>query len=125
MAKIAIVIIAVEKFPYWFSSRFQLLFGIVISALVFAVIENLLYLNVYVQEPAAALVRWRWSVCTVMHVGASIIASMGVMRMWVNAQRDWSKPQITLGYPYFIASMIFHGGYNFFATVISVTMEPF
>jgi hypothetical protein len=125
LAKITIIWIAVEKRPYWFSSRIQIVAGIVFSALIFAVLENLMYLNVYVEEPSQKLIQWRWSICVMMHVGASVIASLGVMRIWHLTREHWNAPQIHHGYPYFVAAMLFHGGYNLFAVVISATFEPF
>jgi RsiW-degrading membrane proteinase PrsW (M82 family) len=125
LTKPMVILIAVEKRPYWFSSRIQIVVGVAFSALVFAVLENLMYIHVYIEDPSESLIRWRWTVCVMMHVGASVIASMGIMRIWHHSRQDWGAPQIHYGYPYFVTAMLFHGGYNLFAVVISTTLEPF
>ena len=65
--KIALIIYVVEKKPWLFLSATQILLCGVASGFMFAVLENLLYLNVYVPSPSNGLVQWRWTVCTALH----------------------------------------------------------
>jgi len=125
LLKVGLMIIAIETRPYLFKSASQLMVGVLLSALIFAIIENILYLNVYVDNPPESLIRWRWIVCTALHVGATAIAGMGVIRMWRVSRTDWSPPKIHHGYPYLVTAMVVHGAYNLFAVVYSAAFEPF
>jgi len=125
LLKIGLVVIVLETRPYLFKTGAQLMITVLLSALVFAILENILYLNVYVDDPSESLIRWRWTVCTALHIGATTIAGMGVMRMWRRSRLDWSPPKIRYGYPYFVTAMAVHGAYNFFAVLYSAVFEPF
>ena len=125
MLKISGVIIALERRPYLFQHSSQLIAAIVISAFIFATIENLLYVNVYTQDPSPAYARWRWSVCTALHVGSSLIAGLGVRRMWHASRRDLSRPRPEIALPYAFGAAVLHGVYNLFAFTVVPFFEPF
>ncbi len=84
----------------------------VISALEFAVIENLLYLYVYFPNAGADLVVWRWTVCVAWHVGCSLIGSVGIMLVARRARQTGKPPRISIATPYFIVAVLIHGSYN-------------
>ena len=123
--KIMGVIILIERFPYFYRSPIQLFLAIVASAVCFAVIENLMYLNVYIENPSESLVTWRWTICTGLHVGASSIAFLGVRAMWVNSREAFTKPLVKDALPYIIAAACLHGAYNLFAVLFELTLQPF
>ena len=50
------------------------------SGLVFAAIENLIYLLVYVPEHDSRFVIWRWTVCVGVHVACSALVGYGLAR---------------------------------------------
>ena len=90
-----------------------------LSALIFATIENLLYLNVYVPTTASAkleaLAQFRWRVCTTLHVTCALVASLGVAQAWKQQLRDGQPVQLSIAYPYFVTAIAMHGVYNFIA----------
>lgn len=115
--KVSIAIWVVEKRPWLFKSGAQILLCGAVSGIVFACIENLLYLNVYVSDPEPWLVSWRWSVCVLLHTGCSVIASLGVIRVWDKFQERKQLPQLADGARWIVTAMIVHGLYNFGATM--------
>ncbi|MFI4910997.1 MAG: PrsW family glutamic-type intramembrane protease [Sedimentisphaeraceae bacterium JB056] len=117
--KIAIGFYVAEKRPFYFRSKYQLILCFAAGGLMFAVIENLIYLHVYIENPSEMIIAWRWSICTLMHTTATLIAGLGVTEMWCRCMKQRKRPQLHHAYPYIIAAIIFHGLYNMFAILIS------
>lgn len=116
--KIAIPLWVVEKRPFLFCSRVQIAICAAAGGLVFAAVENLLYLHVYVPDPSELLVRWRWTICVVLHVGCSLVAGMGLMNIWSRVVKHRSKPEASVAAPYISLAIVIHGTYNGFAVLL-------
>ncbi len=121
--KIALIVIVIETRPYLFSSRKQILFAAVGSALGFAIIENGIYLDALIDDPSPQLIAWRWQVCTALHVGCTVIASLGAMRMWRLTVTELRQPRIGPAVPTIAVAV--HGLYNAFAVIFELVAEPF
>lgn len=121
LGKAAAPLMTLERWPYRFVSGAQLVFVCVCSGLVFASIENLLYLHLYVKHPSAAFAAWRWTVCTALHAGCSLIAGLGLRRVWLATRSSLTRPDISKAAPYFITSMALHGAYNALALLLQKT----
>ncbi len=119
--KIALALWVVEKRPYLFKSIWQILVAAAAGGLLFGVIENLIYLNVYIPDAAPKLARFRWTVCTGLHLNCSFVAGVGLARIWDHAMRNRTPPQIGRGMPWFATAMLGHGLYNLAATVAETT----
>jgi RsiW-degrading membrane proteinase PrsW (M82 family) len=106
------MIYLLEKKPYRVFAAWQFVFSALLSALVFATIENLLYINVYARSADLisheAFAYFRWTVCTALHMGCSAIASMGMIHVW-------KKHDLSVAFSYFVVAMAVHGCYNFVA----------
>lgn len=113
ITKVAAILWVVEKRPYLFKSMVQILLCAAAGGLLFAVIENLLYLNVYIPNASTTLANWRWTVCVGLHVNCSFLAGVGLVRIWDNAVRNRQRPQLGLGMPWIFTAMVGHGLYNF------------
>lgn len=50
------------------------------SGLVFAIVENLIYLLIYVPQHDASFAAWRWTVCVAVHIGCSALVGYGLAR---------------------------------------------
>jgi len=115
------MIYLLEKKPYRIFSAWQFVVAAVISAAIFATVENLLYIHVYVKPEAvenfAAFCRFRWTVCTLLHVTCAAIASLGLMRVWKKQLADGRAADLAFGFWWFVAAMVVHGLYNL-STVI-------
>lgn len=112
ITKVAALLWVVEKRPYWFKSLWQILICAVAGGMLFATIENLIYIYVYVPDGNEAFQRWRWTVCTGLHVNCSFLAGIGLIRIWDNAIRNRCRPELALGMPFFAMAMVGHGLYN-------------
>ncbi len=123
--KVAVPLVLLEKKPYLYRSRAQLVITVLVGALCFAAVENLIYLHVYVPHPSQALVRWRWSVTLFLHPAASLVSSLGLMRVWQDVRRRLRPPRLELAYPYLVAAIVLHGGYNLFAVSLETVAHPF
>ncbi len=110
-----------EKRPYRVFAAWQFVLAAMVSGLVFAVIENLVYIHVYAAEAepqtVAALAAFRWPVCTTLHVSCAAIASLGLVRVWKKQLRDGKPANLSAAFPWFAAAMVIHGAYNLGATL--------
>lgn len=117
--KVAGALWIVEKRPFLFRTKLQIVLCVLTSGFVFAAVENVLYLYVYVAEPSRSLVLWRWTVCVALHMGCSMIAGLGLMRIWEHTITTRSKPQLPLGASFMITAIVVHGLYNSFAVLLA------
>ena len=118
MVKVAAALWVVEKKPFLFRSRMQIVFCALTGGLVFASVENFLYLQVYISDPSPELIRWRWTVCVALHMGCSLVAGLGLMRIWSQTISTFSIPKLSLATAYLITAMMIHGVYNGFAVLL-------
>ena len=116
--KAAIPLYIVEKRPYLFRSRMQIALCAIASGLVFAAIENVLYLQVYVPEPSSQLILWRWTVCVALHTTCCFIASIGMMSIWSRTMATLTRPNLTPGLTFIVIAAVVHGSYNALAVVL-------
>ena len=120
--KIAIPIIILEHRQHWLGSGRELLWFAMGSALVFAIAENLMYGLVYLEDPGAGLLAWRWTACTAMHVAASGLAGVGLMRAYERGLRTGRNPRFVWEWPWLAGAIAVHMAYNTFAVFFA---EPF
>lgn len=132
MMKVALPLYVAERRPYLFRGKVQIALCGLISGLAFASMENLLYLKVYIPDPSSLLVQWRWSVCVALHMGCTLVNSLGVMRIWQAAlQLEPGAPApptghaAGLGYPYAVTAAVIHGAYNGLAVLMSMSQFRF
>jgi len=115
------MIYLLERKPYHIFSKWQLIIGAVIGAGLFAVIENLMYIHIYlVKMPTARLIllsAFRWRVCTSLHLLCSLVASLGMIRVWRKHVEEARPADLSVGYPYFVVAIAMHGAYNLVAVV--------
>ncbi len=117
--KVGLPLLVVERRPYWFSSSTQILLAALGGSLAFAAIENLLYLNAYIATPSELLVTWRWTICVALHVGCSLLAGLGLTRMWRLIWQQHRRPRFGIATPWFVAAIAIHGAYNFGALLLA------
>ncbi len=122
MAKVVLTLMLLEKEPWRFRSAGAIVLSCLVSALVFATVENMLYLNVYIPENklTAGIIWYRLTVCTMLHLCCTAISSCGLAKAWRNAReclRTFSASTVT---PYLVVAMVVHGLYNTFAVLFSL-----
>jgi len=72
--KIGLTIWGVEKRPWLFLWRWQILLCGLISGAMFAASEALPYLTVFISNPTDEIVLSRWMICILPHVSCSSLA---------------------------------------------------
>ncbi len=113
----------VEKRPFMFSSRSQILLCAAASGLFFATVENVLYLHVGFRTASPGMATWRWTVCTALHAVCALIAGYGLSRVWHRTILTRTRPQISLATPFLVAAIVLHGVYNTVATSVQIMSE--
>lgn len=120
VSKIVLLWWLAERRPWLLRSAAQILVLGLAGGLSFAVIENLLYLFVYIPDPPSWLVWWRWTVCVGLHVGCSLIATLGIWRMWAISNAIGDRPRISVVMPWLVAAAVVHGIYNAIAVLVDL-----
>lgn len=117
-----------ERRPYWLKYGWQFPVIALISAGLFATIENVMYINGPLQrlegDAFVAAVQFRWRYCTLLHVACSLIASVGMWKVWRRQLEDGAPAQLSVGYPWIVTAVICHGAYNLAATTLIRIGEP-
>ena len=113
--KIAIPIMVLEHRAHWFSRGKDLVWFAMGSALVFSVVENLLYQFVYIDQPSAELLIWRWGACTAMHVAATGLSGFGLMRAYERGLRTHQRPRFAWEWRWLLGAIAVHMAYNAYA----------
>jgi RsiW-degrading membrane proteinase PrsW (M82 family) len=116
MLKVAGILYLTEVRPWLVPSAATLVMVAVCSGLVFAAIENAFYLGLFIPDPTPEIVRWRWIFGPLVHGSGSLLAGIGVARMWHNLETHNRRPDFKMAAPWIIAATVLHGGYNLFAT---------
>ena len=127
MMKIGAALLVLENRPWLFRNGLQTVIAAAAAGLMFAVVENVLYIHVYNPEGTESFRLWRWTVCTSLHTGTSTIAGLGLLHMWnkavapalSNPDTEFQRPQVLDAYPYILTAVVIHGAYNAFAVVMS------
>jgi predicted RNA-binding Zn-ribbon protein involved in translation (DUF1610 family) len=115
--KIAAAACVVEVRPYLFRRVEQVQVAAVGAALLFAVIENVIYLNIYFPTHSLEFALWRWTVCVALHVGCTLIATRGLIRTWSRTVTEYRPPNLALGFRALVTAIVIHACYNAGATV--------
>jgi hypothetical protein len=123
--KVAAASFVVEKKPWLFRTRGQIVLVAALSGLTFATIENLMYLHVYIPDPSPAIVQWRWTVCVALHTGCSVIASLGLAKAWHEGMKTSTRPDLARAYPFMVAAVLVHGAYNAMAVGMSFALGEY
>ncbi len=115
--KIAAIALVIEKRPYLFADAWQIKLAAIGGALGFAIVENVLYLTVYVASPSLGLMMWRWTVCVGLHLGCTSIAVLGLVKVWEDIAREQRAPRMTRAVGSLVLAIILHGAYNGLVTM--------
>lgn len=119
--KIALIAVIIERAPYLFANRMQILVAAIGAGLMFAIIENVLYLFVYIPNPPAWLVVWRWTVCVALHVGCTLVAGIGAARVWHQQMTQMRRVAVPVDMRYLVAAILIHGVYNGTVTLMELS----
>lgn len=118
--KISLILLVVETKPYLVRRQDEIAFAAFAGALGFAFIENLLYLKVYIPNPTLEIEIWRWTICTLLHVTCTLVASRGVIAVWRATDEQKRAPTAQLMYRPVLLAIVIHGAYNAIVTLAGI-----
>jgi RsiW-degrading membrane proteinase PrsW (M82 family) len=90
-----------------------------ISGLVFGVIESLVYVTVYVEDPSDGFILYRFTVTLALHAIASFVVGLGINHRIL----DWAAGRSKLpkaSRNFYIAGVAIHAIYNTTAVILSI-----
>jgi RsiW-degrading membrane proteinase PrsW (M82 family) len=108
------------RWPRLLLGRVHTAFLGALAGLTFGVIEALVYVNIYVEDPTDAFVTYRFTLPLVMHTFCSLLVGVGVTRSvvsWANGENPLPKSSRNL---YFTAVAI-HAAYNTLAVILALS----
>jgi RsiW-degrading membrane proteinase PrsW (M82 family) len=106
------IVFLLDKRPHWFRGSTEIIVLAACSALVFATLENLLYIFVNNPDGSASFVTFRLTICTALHMLASTVFGFGLAKMWRHIQDKGGHFDIDICFKYYVAAVIIHGAYN-------------
>ena len=106
------IVFLLDKRPRWLRSPWEIIALAAVSAVVFATLENLLYIFVNYRQGSAAFVLYRLTVCTAVHVAASVVFGFGLVKMWRHIRASGGRFDIDVCFRYYVAAAVIHGCYN-------------
>lgn len=119
-------LMVLEKRPWSFGSASSIVLVGVVSGLVFATLENLLYFFVYIRPEnlTPGLVLWRLVACTLLHVTGATLSCCGLARGWRRAAAAKGTFEMSVAVPWMVSAMLVHGLYNAGAVVYGLLTSP-
>ena len=111
------VYLLLAKWPQALSSRVYTAFLAALGGLSFAIIENILYLEVYFPEHSPELVLFRYTAGLLLHTGCSFMVGFGINQKLIAAMKG-EIPFLSANKRFFIIPMVIHSMYNIFAVLL-------
>ncbi len=115
------IVFILDKRPHWFRGPTEIVIMAACSALVFATLENLLYIFVNNPGGPASFVIYRLTVCTALHMTASTVFGFGLAKMWKHIRNKGGHFNIDVCFKYYVAAAIIHGAYNGIAVLLTLS----
>jgi RsiW-degrading membrane proteinase PrsW (M82 family) len=88
----------------------------------FALVENLVYLNIYIKDPSSQIVIWRYTVGLAVHTVCSFIFGWGINRKLIASINGETK-FLSYGKRFFITAVVLHAVYNITVTILALSFK--
>lgn len=111
------VYLLLVRWPEVLTSRIFTALLAAVGGLSFAVVENIIYLQVYFPEHTQTLVMFRYSACLTMHVVCSFILGFGINQKLLASVRG-EVPLLKGNKKFFFIPMIIHSLFNIAAVLV-------
>ena len=111
------VYILLVRWPKVLTSRLYTAFLAALGGLAFALVENIMYLQLYFPEHTQTLVVFRYSACLTMHMVCSFILGFGINQKLLASVRG-EIPLLKGNKKFFFIPMIIHSLFNIMAVLI-------
>ena len=110
--KVAIAATLIERQSTLIRTRGQIYCMTIGTALVFAVVQNLIYLLVFFKNAPVELVLYRWVACVTLHALCTWIATRGLIRIWSRTQHEHRPFGMTEAFPAVVVAIVIHSVHN-------------
>lgn len=121
ICKPLIVVFLIELRPHWLRRGRHVIAICLLSALVFATIENMLYLHVSHPTNVAFFMFWRYVICTAMHLIASLVMALGLAKALRGRLDNGERFDFDRIMKYYVAAVVIHAAYNTTVTVLGLS----
>lgn len=111
------VYLLLARWPEVLTSRIFTALLAAVGGFSFAVVENIIYLQVYFPEHTPTLVMFRYSACLTMHVVCSFILGFGINQKLLASVRG-EVPLLKGNKKFFFIPMIIHSLFNIAAVLV-------
>lgn len=82
------------------------------TALVFATVQNVIYLGLFFPNSPLDIVLYRWVACVMLHVICTAIATGGLIPIWTQMQHERRQFATTRAVPAVAVAIVVHAVYN-------------
>ena len=108
------MVMLLERRPWRLFSAWQFPFAAGVSALIFATVVNLLYQHVYLSyvPNAGTVMVFRWTWCTGLHLVCSVVASLGLVRVYRRVRDEDVPADLSMAFPWFVVAIAVHAAWN-------------
>jgi predicted RNA-binding Zn-ribbon protein involved in translation (DUF1610 family) len=110
--KVSLAGIVVERRSFWIRRPAQLYAMTLGTALVFAIIQNLICLTLHYPTATAQLFAWRWTGCLVLHVVCTLVSTRGLVMVWERGRLTQQPPEPARAVPAVTSAILLHAVYN-------------
>lgn len=93
-----------------------------LGGIVFALVENLVYLHIYIPDPSPQVVLFRYTACVGIHAVCSFIFGLGINQKLLASIRGETK-LLSYGKRFFFAAMALHSLFNLTVTVLQLGLN--
>ncbi len=112
------------KWPRVLRNPLYTVFLAALAGLAFGLIESLVYINFYIDDPSTQTIIWRFTVCPAMHVVCCVIFSLAINRNLIASVRGETK-FLSSGKRFIFSAMALHSLYNITVTVLELGFHWF
>ncbi len=124
------VIVLLEKKTAYLFAKTQIFWLCIVGAVIFAFLENTLYVYVYFiplkhSNPVLynSAVLYRYTVCILLHIITTSVVAMGLAREFVRIRRTGEKFLLENITGYIVSAVVIHGAYNLLTVILGPSLK--
>jgi RsiW-degrading membrane proteinase PrsW (M82 family) len=110
------------KWPRALRGRFYTALLAALGGITFALIENLVYLNIYIREPSQQVILFRYTACVGIHAVCSFIFGLGINRQLL-ASVSGETNFLSCCKRFFFTAMALHGLFNITVVILQLWLK--
>ena len=105
------------KWPRVLRNQLYTAFLASLGGIAFALVENFIYLTIYITEPSPRLILWRYTVCIGVHAICSFVFGLGINQRLLASVKGETR-LLSYGKRFYFTAIILHSLYNIAAVVL-------